>query len=182
VPFHLNLVVLLGNMGKPPRMHGGEGTGKKRMAFFQIATEKQWMDRNTGELKKATSWVNIVCWNAAADIAANFGKGDLVFVMGVANNHKFQQQGQVKYSMAIEANILFKVRSKAAPETPLVQPFDMVALAVELKHALGTVMPQEKVPEALDAVLQKVSGAGSGELFEPPPEEEEGGEDSGIPF
>ncbi len=54
----VNLTILLGNVGADPEIrYTSNGTP---VARFSLATNSQYTDTSTGELKEITSWHNLV--------------------------------------------------------------------------------------------------------------------------
>lgn len=87
----INKVILLGRVGKDPETRSLRDGGK--MASFSLATSETWRDRN-GDRQERTQWHNIVVWNEGlVKVVENYvGKGDLLYVEGVLETRKWQDQ------------------------------------------------------------------------------------------
>lgn len=63
--YSLNMVQLIGNLGKDPEVRfTGDGTP---VASFSIATNESWKDKD-GNLHEKVEWHNIVAWRKLAEI------------------------------------------------------------------------------------------------------------------
>jgi single-strand DNA-binding protein len=68
----VNKVILVGNLGKDPAMKDGKD-GK--IARFSLALNRQWRDKDSGERKQNTTWVNVVVFNKGlAEVAEKYLK------------------------------------------------------------------------------------------------------------
>ena len=79
--FSMNKVMIIGNVGQPPKINQG-ATGK-RTATFSVATSEKWKAAD-GTQRENTEWHNIfILAEHAATFVANYvGKGDQVIVEG----------------------------------------------------------------------------------------------------
>src|ERR1700683_1882036 len=59
----LNLVQLIGHVGKEPEVKTFQDGGK--VANFTLATSEKWKDKQSGEPKERTQWHNIAVFNEA---------------------------------------------------------------------------------------------------------------------
>src|SRR5688572_8743691 len=57
----LNRVQLIGHLGANPETRFFPNTGERYVKFRLAATER-WKDRETGERKELTEWINIVAY------------------------------------------------------------------------------------------------------------------------
>lgn len=101
----VNLVILVGNVGKDPDVHTFDNGTKK--ASFTLATSEKFKDRD-GNVQEKTEWHNVVCWRNTAEIAEKFvKKGTQVYVQGKITTRKWQDQnGQDRYTTEIDINTL----------------------------------------------------------------------------
>ncbi len=97
----LNQCNFIGNLGRDPEVRTFNDGGK--VCNFSIACTERWKDRNTGEKREKTEWVNIATFGPLADIANQYlRKGSKVFVSGKFRTRKWQDQsGQDRYSSEI---------------------------------------------------------------------------------
>lgn len=99
----VNKVILIGNLGIDPEvryMPSGDA-----LANVRIATTDTWKDKQSGELREATEWHNVVFSGRLAEIAGQYlRKGSRVYVEGSLRTRKWQgQDGQDRYTTEIRA-------------------------------------------------------------------------------
>jgi len=77
----VNKVILIGHTGDEVKMkyfEGGNCIGR-----FPLATNEEYMNRNTGERVSNTEWHNCVVRNKAAEVCEKYlKKGDKVYIEG----------------------------------------------------------------------------------------------------
>ena len=98
----LNQCSFIGRLGKDVEiryMPGGEVC-----ANFSIAVGDQWKDKNTGEKKEKTEWVNISCFGKLAEICGEYlKKGSRIYASGAMETRKYTgNDGAEKYSTGIK--------------------------------------------------------------------------------
>lgn len=100
----VNRVTILGRLGKDVE---AKSTTFGKVANFSVATSETWKDKQTGEKKETTTWHNIVCWNAIAEIAEKYlHKGDQVYLEGKIQSRSYEKEGITKYITEIQAREL----------------------------------------------------------------------------
>lgn len=103
----LNKVMLIGNLGGDPEYRTAGGS---EVANIRLAVSEAWKDKNSGERRERTEWVNVVAWGALASRcrAVNLQKGSQVYVEGKMQTRKWEDQsGNTRYTTDIVAgNIL----------------------------------------------------------------------------
>lgn len=119
----LNKCSFIGNLGRDPKtkyMASGEA-----VTNITIACSESWKDKNTGEKKEATEWINISFFGKLAEIAGQYlKKGSKVFIEGKMKTRKYtDKDGVEKYSTSIQASELIMLDSKPqdvsqAPSAP----------------------------------------------------------------
>lgn len=93
-----NQVIVTGRLGKDPevrRLNNGDS-----VASFSVAVGESWKDKNSGERKEKTEWVNISVFNEnLVKIAESYlRKGSRVLIQGKLKTRKWQDQsGNDKY-------------------------------------------------------------------------------------
>lgn len=97
----LNLVQLIGNLGREPEIRATQGGDK--VATLSIATSERWKDKNTGEKREATEWHRVVVWGRLADVCEQYlNKGSKVYVQGKLKTRKWQDKsGTDRYTTEI---------------------------------------------------------------------------------
>lgn len=77
----LNKVMLIGNLGDDPEIsYLPSGT---QVAYFSLATNESYRDRETGEMKQTTEWHRIKMYGRLAERAEQYlGVGQRVYLEG----------------------------------------------------------------------------------------------------
>ncbi len=84
----LNEVRLIGNVGSEPAIQFTLAGHK--IARFSLATEEQWRDVVSGELRKKTAWHSVVARKKVADVAEKYcTRGSLLFVGGKLETQEY---------------------------------------------------------------------------------------------
>lgn len=77
----VNRVFLLGNLAKDPDVRATQS--KQKVARLTLAVGKQWKDKQTGETKSHTDFINVSAWGFTADICEKYlSKGKPVLIEG----------------------------------------------------------------------------------------------------
>lgn len=97
----LNQCIFIGNLGADPEIRT-MGSGDK-VANFRIACSEKWKDKNTGEKREKTEWVNVSIFGPLVGIVESYlKKGSKVFVSGKMQTRKYQaHDGTDRYSTEI---------------------------------------------------------------------------------
>lgn len=100
----LNKVTLIGNLGKDVelrRLNNGDP-----VANFSMACSETWKDKQSGEAREKTEWVNIVIFGGLADVAERYlKKGSRCYIEGKLQTRKWQDQsGQDRYTTEVVVN------------------------------------------------------------------------------
>lgn len=104
-------------MGKEPEQQFL--TNGDAVTRITIACSESWKDKNTGEKKESTEWVNVVFFGKLAEIAGQYlKKGSKVYVEGKFKTKKYtDKNGIEKYSTSIQASELIMLDSKPQDES-----------------------------------------------------------------
>ena len=102
----VNKVIIVGNLGRDPEMRTFPSGG--RVCNVRIATTDRWKDKQTGEMKEATEWHNVVFNERLADIAGEYlRKGSQVYIEGSIRTRKYtDKDGAEKYITEIRADTM----------------------------------------------------------------------------
>lgn len=98
----LNRVDIIGFLGADPevrRLNDGSP-----VVNLRVACTDSWRDKNSGERKERTEWVNVVIFNdGLAKVAEGYlRKGSKVFLSGSLQTRKWtDQQGQDRYTTEV---------------------------------------------------------------------------------
>ncbi|MCD6429119.1 single-stranded DNA-binding protein, partial [bacterium] len=97
----------------------------KSVCRFRIATNRIWVDRQSGEKKQSTEYHSIVAWDKLANIVAQYlSKGRLVFVEGRLVTRTWEDNTGNKHSRTeiIAENVQLGPRPSRTPTSPTTQP------------------------------------------------------------
>lgn len=87
----LNQANFIGRLGKDPEIRYTQ-SGQAAASFF-IAVGSKWKDKNTGQVKENTEWVNLVAFGKLAEIMGEYlRKGSQIFVTAKFRTRKWQDQ------------------------------------------------------------------------------------------
>ena len=110
----LNQCNFIGNLGRDPETR--YMTNGDPVCNFSIACSESWKDKNTGEKKEATEWINVVIYGKLAEVAGNYlKKGSQVFISGKMKTRKWQDKdGNDRYTTEIHVNDMKMLGGKPA--------------------------------------------------------------------
>ena len=109
----LNQCQFIGNLGKDvDTRFMADG---KAVANFSIACSEKWKDRETGEKKESTEWINITAFGKLAEICDKYlKKGSQVYISGKMKTEKYtDKNGIEKYSTKVIAKDMVMLGGKA---------------------------------------------------------------------
>ena len=88
----LNKVMLIGNLGRHPEIHGIQNGGC--CVTFSLATSESWRDRTSGERRELTEWYNVVIFDEQlAEVASKYlATGSKVYIEGQLQTRKWQDK------------------------------------------------------------------------------------------
>lgn len=97
----LNQCNFIGNVGKEPEIRTMNNGNE--VANFSLGCSESWTDKNTGEKKTNTTWINVVAYGGLVQIIKNYvEKGTKLYISGKFNTRKWQDQnGNDRYSTEI---------------------------------------------------------------------------------
>lgn len=110
----VNQATIIGTLGRDPETKTFQNGGS--ITSFSVAVNESWNDKNTGEKKEHTEWLNIVANGKLAEICAQYlKKGSKVYICGKIKTRKWQaQDGSDKYTTEIHAHEMQMLDSKPA--------------------------------------------------------------------
>jgi len=94
----VNKVILVGNLGKDPKV-STLNSGDK-VVSFTLATSETWKDKNSGERREKTEWHNVVVYNdnIGRVVEQYCKKGSKVYLEGQIQTRKYNDNsGAEKY-------------------------------------------------------------------------------------
>jgi single-strand DNA-binding protein len=125
----LNQCNFIGRLGKEPEvrfMPSGDA-----VANFSIAIGSSWKDKNSGEKRENTEWVNIVAFGKLAEICGEFlVKGTQVHVTSKVKTEKYtDKEGIEKYATKFIAESVQMLGSKPSGDNEAPRPAPAAAPA-----------------------------------------------------
>ncbi|MDQ3109983.1 MAG: single-stranded DNA-binding protein [Bacteroidota bacterium] len=101
----VNIVILIGNLGKDPEVRYLEGG--IAVANFPIATTESFRDKN-GNKNEQTEWHQIVLWRRLAEVAEKYlRKGQMVYLEGKIRSRTWDDKdGNKRYTTEIFGDVL----------------------------------------------------------------------------
>ena len=112
----INKVIAVGNLGQDPEtkfLPSGQA-----VCNFSIAVSESWKDKQSGEIKERTEWMNIEVWGKQAEACQKYlQKGSQCYVEGQLRTEKWQdKEGKDRWTTKIRAdNTLFIGSRSGAP-------------------------------------------------------------------
>ena len=96
----LNRCDFIGRLGKDPESKSLPSGAA--VTNFSIACGSKWKDKDSGEQKERTEWVNIVAFGKLGEICAQYlKKGAQVYVSGEFRTRKWEKDGVTRYSTEV---------------------------------------------------------------------------------
>lgn len=124
----VNKFIGIGNLGRDPEMRFMPNGNA--VCNFSIAISEKYKDKNSGENKELTEWVNIVMFGKLAEIAGEYlKKGSKLYVEGKLKTEKYtDKSGVEKYSTKVVAEKMEMLNSRtegaAQSKPPEPEPFN----------------------------------------------------------
>jgi len=125
----VNKVILIGRLGKDPETRytaAGEA-----VTNFSLATDKNWKDKTTNELKGATEWHKCTAFDKTGTAIQEYcTKGSQIYLEGELTTKKWTDKNKVeRYTTSINVHVvrfLSKTGTKATTPKPAIanQSFD----------------------------------------------------------
>lgn len=109
----INKVIALGNLGKDPEIKflpSGQA-----VCNFSLAVSQTWKDKQTGEMKERTEWMNIEVWGNQAEACEKYlSKGSQCYVEGEMRTDKWQDKdGNDRWTTKVRANNTLFIGSRS---------------------------------------------------------------------
>ena len=87
----LNKVMIIGNLGADPEMRYTPSGAA--VANFNVACNRRWTNRQTGEQHEETEWVRVVLWERLAEIASQYlQKGSQIYIEGRLQTREWEDR------------------------------------------------------------------------------------------
>lgn len=125
-------VTAIGNLGRDPETRYTQGG--TAVTNWSIAVSEKWKDKQSGEMREETEWINCVAFNRLAEIAAEYlRKGSKVYIEGKMKTRMWEQDGIKRYKTEINVRELEMLSKKTEsggfsnsqpPAMPAAEDFD----------------------------------------------------------
>jgi len=117
----INKAIVVGNLGNDPEVRFT--TNDVCVANFSVATNMEWIDKESGKKQKRVEWHKIVLWRRLAEIASEYlHKGSPVYIEGRMQTRKWEDKdGITRWTTEIVGNdlqMLGKVGSSEREPVP----------------------------------------------------------------
>jgi len=114
----INKVIAIGNLGKDPETRYLPSGAA--VCNFSIAVSESWKDKQTGEQKERTEWINVEVWGKAAEACQQYiFKGSKVYIEGKMQTDKWQDQsGNDRWTTKVRADTVQFLDSKRDSNRP----------------------------------------------------------------
>ena len=128
----LNLVQLIGNLGRDPDMRY-TGTGRP-VARFSLATDRSWTN-GEGERVEETQWHQIVVWGTLAEVCnEHLRKGQRVYLQGRLRTHSYPHPEHEDVTLwrteVVAEQVLFLVHGNGPRQDPSAEDEELPTLSV----------------------------------------------------
>jgi single-strand DNA-binding protein len=99
----INKVIAIGNLGKDPETkYLPSGAA---VCNFSIAVSENWKDKQTGEQKERTEWINVEVWGNSAEACQKYlNKGSQCYIEGKLQTDMWEKDGEKKYRTKVRAD------------------------------------------------------------------------------
>lgn len=130
----LNKVTIIGNLVRDPEARSLPSG--QPLSTFTIATNRQWRDAKTRELKEAAEFHPVVAWGKLAEIITKYvKKGSKVYVEGRLASRKWQDRsGQKRSTTEVVAENLIMLGHRTKPDEAEKAPQELVKEEANLEE------------------------------------------------
>src|SRR3989338_4391539 len=92
---NLNKAMIVGNVTRDPESR--TTPSGQHVANFGVATNRRWKDQQSGEMKEAVEFHNIVAWGRLAETCTQYlKKGSKVYIEGRLQTRQWEDQTGAK--------------------------------------------------------------------------------------
>lgn len=101
----MNSVQILGNLARDPEVRYTKNG--RAVASFTVAATNEFLNKETGEVKEQTAFINCVAWGKLGEGVGNLKKGSRCFVEGRLQTRSYEtQEGQKRYVTEVVASFI----------------------------------------------------------------------------
>lgn len=123
----LNRFTGIGRLGKDPETRYAPSGGA--VCSFSIACGSKWKDKDSGEQKEKTEWVNVTAFGKLGEICGQYlAKGSQIYVEGRLQTDKWQdKEGKDRYTTKVIAERMQMLGSKGETKRESAAPSEAPA-------------------------------------------------------
>jgi len=111
----VNKFIGIGRLARDPESK--EISNDFKVANFSIAISEKWKDKQSGETKESTEWINCQASNKVAEIAEKYvKKGDQVYIEGKFKTRSWEKDGVRQYATYIQVETIQMLGGKKEEE------------------------------------------------------------------
>jgi len=100
----VNKVILIGTVAKDPEVRHIPPNDDP-VCNVSLATNKEWKDKQTGNIEKRSEWHKVAFFKQQADFIGRYAqKGSVLFVEGELQTRKVTKDGKNEYKLEIRVN------------------------------------------------------------------------------
>lgn len=112
----VNKCIFIGRLGKDPEIRVLNNDLK--FSNFSIACSEKWTDKQTGEPKEVTEWINCQTSGRLSDVVEKYvHKGDQLYIEGKYKTRYWEKDGVKHYSTYIQVEKIELLGSKKENQT-----------------------------------------------------------------
>jgi single-strand DNA-binding protein len=128
----INQVTIMGNLTKDPVLkYTPSGVA---VINFSMATNRSWIDKDTGEKKEEVQYHNVVFWQKSAEVISQYVfKGNSLLIQGRLQTRSWddQQSGTKKYTTEIVGEAFWLLNQKGGKVENPVENTDSAGHPIE---------------------------------------------------
>jgi len=128
----INQVTIMGNLTKDPVLkYTPSGVA---VINFSMATNRSWIDKDTGEKKEDVQYHNVVFWQKSAEVISQYVfKGNSLLIQGRLQTRSWddQQSGTKKYTTEIVGEAFWLLNQKGGKVENPVENTDSAGNPIE---------------------------------------------------
>lgn len=117
---NLNKFIGIGRLGKDPEAK--QISADFKVVNFSLAISEKWNDKQTGEKRELTDWINCQASNKVSEIVEKYvHKGDMLYVEGKFKTRSWETNGVKQYASFIqveEVKLFPKAKENQTDDTP----------------------------------------------------------------
>jgi len=139
----VNKFIGIGRIGKEPEVR--QVNNDFKVVNFSIACSEKWNDKQTGEPKEATEWINVQASNKLAEIIEKYvKKGDLIYIEGKFKTRDWEKDGVKHYASYIQVEKIEMLGNKPTNQTSEELPtYESKANLPPTEYATQSQLPED---------------------------------------